>query len=187
MQDAAGPMARLKAGDCRPGTLTRRWIWRLRLWKPPRQSAQARAKGVSLADQVGQRDMLGGGVSPQAEQILRAAYGPELSGRMSQDQFEPAVERLRTPSFGEQSTSATLFGRNLTADELLEGAAARYGKATGTEGQPPGASSARPVDGSGGSGGRGFVPGAGRETAPGVRRQHKGAKPAASSNSRPPR
>ena len=141
MQDAAGPMAqlraRIQAGQVDPATDIAP-----ALVEAARAVANARQKGISLADAVGQRDMLGNGVSADAENLLRQAYGPDLRGRMSRGDFSDYLSDYARKA-EEQSTAGNLFGANLTRDELLEGAAARYGKVAG-----------------GGSAGRGFATGA---------------------------
>lgn len=169
MQDAAGPMAqlraRIQAGEVDPGVSLAPHVT-----EAAQTVAQARVKGISLADAVGQRDMLGGGVSPQAERLLRAAYGPDLSGRMSRGQFADLLSDYARKA-SEQSTTANLFGSNLTRDELLSSVEARYGKtAANTGGGAGGRSTAGSLgagDGAYGDQARGSVAGAGREATPG--------------------
>lgn len=167
MRDSAGPMARLKAG-IEAGHVDPAVDLAPHLVEAAQTVAQARARGVSLADQVAQRDMLGGGVSPQAERLLREAYGPEMSGRMSRAQFSDMLATYARRA-GEQSTAGNLFGVNLTRDELLEGATARYGQTAETGGRTGGRSTTGPAGAGAGAYGdqaRGSVPGAQRETAP---------------------
>ena len=143
MQDAAGPMAQLRAG-IQAGHVDPAVDLAPALVEAARTVARARQRGVSLADAVGQRDMLGNGVSADAENILRQAYGPDLRGRMSRQQFADNLAHYARQA-GEQSFAGTLFGANLTSGQILDGVAARYGKVAG-----------------GGSAGRGFA-----ESAPG--------------------
>ena len=167
MQDAAGPMARLKAG-IQAGHVDPSVDIAPHLVEAAQTVAQARAKGISLADQVGQRDMLNGGVSPQADRLLREAYGPDLSGRMSRAQFSDMLSAYARRA-GEQSTAGNLFGANLTRDELLDGVASRYGKTAEAGGGASGRSTASPAGSGAGAYGdqaRGSVAGSQRETAP---------------------
>ncbi len=145
MQDAAAPMAKLRAG-IQAGDVDPAVDLAPSLVEAVKTVAQARQRGISLADQVAQRDMLGGGTSPQAARLLRAAYGPDLTGRMSQDQFSKLLGDYASRA-SEQSTAPNLFGANLTADQLLEGSEARYGKANAGGGQSVNATPARTVDG----------------------------------------
>ena len=167
MQDAAGPMAQLRAG-IEAGHVDPGVDIAPHLVEAARTIARARQQGVSLADAVGQRDMLGNGVSSQAEELLRQAYGPDLRGRMSRDQFSRMLADYSRQA-SEQSTAGSLFGANLTRDELLEGAADRYGQAVNAGGGArSGFAESSVGEGSGPSGGRGrgFVSGAGRQAAP---------------------
>ena len=158
MQDAAGRMARLKAG-IEAGDVDPKVDLAPSLVEAAQAVQQARQRGISLADAVEQRDAFSQ-MSPQAERLLRAAYGPNLSGRMSQGDFADLLTNYAKRA-GEQSTAPSLFGPNLTADQLLEGVEARYGKTAGG-GQSSSAASARgsfgeawrnqgrPIDGAGG-------------------------------------
>jgi len=165
MQDAAGPMARLRSG-IQAGTVDPAVDIAPALVEATRAVQQARQRGVSLADAVGQRDAFNQ-VSPQAEQLLRAAYGPNLAGRMSQEGFSHLLTDYAQRA-KEQSTTANLFGANLSADELLQGSVARYGKVAsgGSQAASADAVSLGPVDGAGGRGSGRPVDGAGRQAAP---------------------
>ncbi len=165
MQDAAAPMAKLRAG-IQAGDIDPAVDLAPSLVEAAQTVAQARQRGISLADQVAQRDMLGGGTSPQAARLLRAAYGPDLTGRMSQDQFSKLLGDYASRA-SEQSTAPNLFGANLTADQLLEGSEARYGKANAGGGQSVNATPARPVDGPFGDRSGGSVPGPRGQATPG--------------------
>jgi hypothetical protein len=165
MQDAAGPMAQLRAG-IEDGTVDPGVDLAPALVEATRVVQQARQKGLSLADAVAQRDAFNQ-VSPRAEVLLRSAYGDDLSGRMSQ----AGMARMLTAyarQAQEQSAAGSLFGDTLSADQLLEGVSSRYGKdasaqaATGTTD----AVTMGPSYGQGGDRGRGPVVGAGREKAP---------------------
>ena len=108
MQDAAGPMAQLRAG-IQAGHVDPAVDLAPALVEAARTVARARQRGVSLADAVGQRDMLGNGVSPQAERLLQEAYGPELRGRMSREGFADTLATYARKA-QEQSTAGNLFG-----------------------------------------------------------------------------
>ncbi len=153
MQDAAGPMARLRSG-IQAGQVDPAVDIAPALVEATRAVQQARQRGISLADVVGQRDAFNH-VSPQAEGLLRAAYGSDLSGKMSQGDFAKLLGDYAQRA-GEQSTTANLFGANLSADELLQGSVARYGKAAnvGSRDAAAYAGPAGPVDGAGGRGSR---------------------------------
>ena len=169
MQDAAGPMARLRSG-IEAGAVDPSVDLAPALVEATQVVQQARQKGISLADAVAQRDAFNQ-ISPLAEGLLRHAYGPELSGRMSQVEFGRFLSHYAQQA-GEQSTNANLFGAaNLSAEQLVEGVGARYGKATGTTGFAPAQSFGAGSDGQGlgpnGGGVRQAGPGAGRQAAPG--------------------
>jgi len=176
MQDAAGPMAKLRAG-IEAGAVDPAVDLAPSLVEATRVIQNARQKGISLADAVGQQDAFNQ-VSPQAEQLLRAAYGENLTGRMSQGDFAKLLGDYANRA-AEQSTSANLFGANMTADELLQGSVTRYGKVAnaGSRDAAFDAVPAGAVDGAGRGGERGPIPSAGRETAPsgGSSQQGRGA------------
>jgi len=166
MQDAAGPMAQLRSG-IDAGAVDPKVDLAPALVEATRVVQQARQRGISLADAVGQRDAFDQ-MSPRAQAILRAAYGPQLAGRMSQERMASLLADYARRA-QEQSAAGNLFGANLTADQLLEGVSARYGKATGTEGGVASGYAGSVGEGAGGLGyqGRGSVAGAGGQTAPG--------------------
>jgi len=138
MQDAAGPMAQLRAGIQR-GDVDPGMDLAPALVEATGIVQRARASGLSLADAMGQRDAFSQ-VSPQADGILRAAYGDNLTGRMSQAKMATLLEHYATEAQQQQAT-AGLFGDRVTASQVLDGAIARYGKdtaeqaATGTTGR----------------------------------------------------
>ncbi len=167
MQDAAGPMAQLRAG-IEAGHVDPGVDIAPHLVEAARTVARARQQGISLADAVGQRDMLGNGVSPDAENLLHMAYGPDLRGRMSREGFASGLADYARQA-GEQSSAGNLFGANLTTDQILEGVSARYGKVAGggNQGRGLAAGSAGQGNGQGGYSGRGPIPSAGRQAAPG--------------------
>ncbi len=147
MQDAAGPMAQLKAG-IDAGRVDPAVNLAPHLVEAAQAVQQARQRGLSLADHIGQADVFNP-ISAPAQRLLRAAYGPNLSGRMSREQFGSMLGTYAKHA-AEQSTSGNLFGLNLTRDQLLDGVEARYGKAVTGSGQPTHATPSR--QGAGGDG-----------------------------------
>ena len=165
MQDAAGPMARLRAG-IEAGHVDPAVDISPSLVEAAQAVKQARQRGISLSDAVAQRDAFNQ-LSPQAEAVLKAAYGPNLSGRMSQQQIGDMLSSYAKRA-GEQSSAGSLFGPNLSALELLDGVVARYGKTAGETGDAVGLSGpARQSAGGYGNQARGFVDGPRGQAAPG--------------------
>lgn len=125
MWDAAGDMARLrndiKAGAVSPGVdLTPDLLSAVRL------VGEARAKQVPLASVVGQRDAFSQ-VSSATDLLLRGAYGPNLTERLSRGQFSDML-RAYAKEASQQSTEARLFGEPLTAAQILERVEPAYGR-----------------------------------------------------------
>jgi len=138
MQDAAGPMAQLRAGIER-GNVDPGMDLAPALVEATGVVQRARGSGLSLADAVGQRDAFNQ-VSPEATALLHAAYGENLAGRMSQAKMATLLEHYATEAQQQQAT-AGLFGDRVTSSQVLDGAISRYGKdaaeqaATGTTGR----------------------------------------------------
>ena len=174
MQDAAGPMARLRAGieaghvdpgvDIAPS-----------LVEAAQAVKQARQKGLSLSNAVAQRDAFNQ-LSPEAEMVLKGAYGPNLSGRMSQQQVGDMLASYAKRA-GEQSSAGSLFGPNLSATELLDGVIARYGKTASGEagGAASDTGSIRQGNGGYGNQARGSVDGSRGQATPGGSGGQRGA------------
>ena len=149
MQDAAGPMARLQGG-IKAGQVDPAVDLAPALVEATRTVQQARTRGISLADAVAQQDAFSR-VSPQAQAVLRAAYGENLSGRMSQAKMADLLTAYAREA-EQQSTSGNLFGDNLTAEQILQGASARYGKDAGQEASTATGYAGRVRPGDGGDG-----------------------------------
>ena len=129
MQDAAGPMAQLKseiqAGRVDPGV-----DLAPALTEATQLIASARVRNISLRQALDQGDAFSK-LSPQAEAVLKAAYGPEMSGRMSQSRMAAFLADYAKEA-RQQSTAGNLFGANETAEQIIQGVSTRYGKtATG--------------------------------------------------------
>ncbi|MGD0107056.1 MAG: hypothetical protein ABSC06_23910 [Rhodopila sp.] len=125
LRDAAGPMARLRAG-IDAGLVDPAVGLARELVEATRVVQQARQRGISLADAVAQSDAFSR-ISPQALDILRAAYGDSLSGRMSQSEMTEYLGKYAEIA-EKQSTTASLFGANLTSEQILQQVSSRYGK-----------------------------------------------------------
>lgn len=78
----------------------------------------ARSKGVKIADAVAQHDAFDP-ISAEAELILRAAYGPDLAGRLAGGRFTEWLRRS-VHEASQQTTEARLFGSPLTARDIFE-------------------------------------------------------------------
>lgn len=126
LKDAAGPMARLKAG-IQGGEVDPAVDISKSLVEATQLIQQAKSKGVSLTDRINQGGIFGDGVSPRAEALLKAAYGEKLSGRMSQEKMTDLLTEYAKEA-EKQSTTANMFGANLTPDQILEQVSAKYGK-----------------------------------------------------------
>ena len=125
MQDAAGPMAQLKseiqAGRVDPGV-----DLAPALTEATQLIASARVRNISLRQALDQGDAFSK-LSPQAEAVLKAAYGPEMSGRMSQSRMAAFLADYAKEA-RQQSTAGNLFGANETAEQIIQGVSTRYGK-----------------------------------------------------------
>ena len=129
MQDAAGQVAQLRrgiaAGHIDPAA---------DLSGPMVEAAQviqrARETGQRLGDVVAQQDAFQP-MSHAADNLLRLAYGEDLAGRVSRSRMGEQLGAVAS-DLSQQTTGARLFGQPSTAAEVLEGARARYGTATGT-------------------------------------------------------
>lgn len=158
MSDAAGDMARLKA-DIAAGQANPTTDISSNLLEAARLVSQARQKGISIRDMVGQRDMLGGGIQPLTEQILREAYGDNLTGRISAAKF---ADKL-TFYVDEARKQGGLFGTGATPEEILTQGVSRAGS------EPSLRAKAAPTPPSSGAGfGAGAPEGGGEARRPGI-------------------
>lgn len=151
LMDAAGPIAKLEA-SIRAGHVDPNVSVSKHLVEAARLLADARRRGISLADSLAQRDAF----EPRdavAEKLLQAAYGPDLRGRMSRGRMGEVLSTYADLA-AEQSTGARLFGDNLDFRDLLQQAEQRYGtgpsRQSGTA-ERQSAGSARPGDGESGA------------------------------------
>lgn len=155
--DSAGDMARLRAG-VEAGAIQAQYDIRNGVLDAARAVGDARRRGVSLADAVGQRDAFTRR-DPMAVRILQGAYGDDLRGRISRPRFARYLSDY-VAGAEDAAHNPSLFGEVATPEELLEGArqeARQPGGARATGGAPAagGAAAARPRSAIGGEGARG--------------------------------
>jgi hypothetical protein len=133
MTDSAGPVATLER-DIRAGNVDPA----VGIAKPLREAAnavsQARARGLRLSDYLAQQDAFSQ-VSPEAESILRMAYGRNLAKRLSRAKLANQIE-FYTAEAAKQQATGRLFGSNLGFQDILGEAERRYGQTGTTSGQP---------------------------------------------------
>ena len=132
MQDAAPSMAKLRAGIER-GEVDPAVDIAPSLVEAARVVQSARQRGISLADAVAQQDAFNP-VSANAVRLLQHAYGENLAGRMSREAFANSLA-LYGQRAAEQHAAGSLFGPNLTAEQLMEGTTGRYGRTVAQAGQ----------------------------------------------------
>jgi hypothetical protein len=125
MRDAAGPMARLRAA-IDAGVVDPAVDLAPALVEATQMVQQARQRRISLADAVAQSDAFSR-ISPEALDVLRAAYGDSLSGRMSQSEMTEYLS-MYAEIAEKQLTTAGLFGANLSSEQILHQVSSRYGK-----------------------------------------------------------
>ena len=110
---------------------------------------QARRSGIALRDAVAQRDAFSQR-NPLTDAVLRAAYGDDLSGRMSRAK----VVDLLGHYADEAQAQGGLFGQNRQPAEILREATERYGYGTQRAGAAGGVVAAA-TDGAGAGQNRG--------------------------------
>jgi len=122
---------------------------------------KARDGHVPVSDIVAQSDAL-----PVTEEILRAAYGEDLRGRMSRARFAEVLKSYAGAAEG-QSTEARLFGENASPLELVSNARAKYGQSQSSAELPGIAAAARAGSGNAGQETPGYGLGAARAASSG--------------------
>lgn len=160
LMDAAGPLARLRAG-IEAGRTDPKVDIVPDLLDAARMVADARRRGVSLSDVVAQQDVFNQ-PAPLAVDLLRRAYGADLTGRISGAKFAEVLS-VYAAGAEKQAAEGNLFGENLSRDQLLneaESVGARN-QATGTGGRVTSPEAAGQGGGAGGSEARGSGDGAG--------------------------
>ena len=130
MGDSAGRMAQLRrgiaAGDVHPGADVSAPVL-----EAGRVVQNARAKGLRLPDAVAQADAFNP-ISDAAHSVLKAAYGQNLSARLSRGRLGAYLDDAAGEAV-QQSAEGRLFGEPLSAQQILEGAQARHAqRQTGT-------------------------------------------------------
>ena len=127
LSDAAGDMARLKAdiaaGRVDPGT-----DLSPHLLDAARIVSQARRRGISLQKMAAQTDMLAGRIDPLTMSVLRAAYGPNLTGRISRAKMSELLAYYADQA-SKATTGPSLFGdiKPPTAAEIFQRGISRAG------------------------------------------------------------
>jgi hypothetical protein len=128
LADAAGSMAQLK-GEIAAGRVSADFDVSKNLVEAANLVRQARATGIKLADLVAQKDAFTP-LSTPAANVLKAAYGQDLAGRLSQIRLRQYLQ-FYAQEAAKQSTEAALFANPVTVADILSQGALRYG----TEGQ----------------------------------------------------
>ena len=168
LQDNAGRMAQLRrdvaAGRVDPGAdLSGHAV------EAAQVVQRARSTGQPLADVVNQSDAFSP-MSKEAKLLLQAGYGEDYAGRFSRTRMNGVLGDAVNEA-QQQSSEGRLFGEPLNAQQILEGATARYGERQGQasgsvssgardfgpssgEGRPQGGQSASGSAGSSGAGRR---------------------------------
>lgn len=133
LQDAAGPMAKLRsaidAGNVSSSSdLAKPLVEAANLVQNARRTNTPLAEAVAQRDAFDQRD-------PMVEPLLRAAYGDDLSGRISRAKFSDLLSHYAD----EAQQQGGLFGGNLNRAQMVEEAAQKYGYRNGqAEASAPG-------------------------------------------------
>ena len=168
LQDNAGRMAQLRrdvaAGRVDPGAdLSGHAV------EAAQVVQRARSTDQPLADVVNQSDAFSP-MSKEAKLLLQAGYGEDYAGRFSRTRMNGVLGDAVNEA-QQQSSEGRLFGEPLNAQQILEGATARYGERQGQasgsvssgardfgpssgEGRPQGGQSASGSAGSSGAGRR---------------------------------
>jgi len=133
LQDASGPMAKLRsaidAGNVSSASdLSKPLVEAANLVQNARRTNTPLSELVAQRDAFAQRD-------PMVEPLLRAAYGDDLSGRISRAKFSDLLSHYAD----EAQQQGGLFGGNKSRTDMVGEAAQRYGYGTGqTEASAPG-------------------------------------------------
>ena len=127
MQDAAGPMAKLRnaidSGNVSTGSdLARPLTEAANLVAEARRTNKPLREVLAQHDAFIQRD-------PGVEPLLRAAYGDDYAGKMSRVKFSALLSNYAD----EAQQQAGLFGANKSQPEMLQEATQRYGYGTGRQ------------------------------------------------------
>lgn len=134
MTDLSGDVARVKAG-IREGKIDPAADVSPAMVEAAKVVQAARKRGVSLPNALAQRDAFDA-LSDEALQILEAAYGAGVAGRVSRERFDAVLKAVISEA-EQQTTDARLFGEPLGLSQILSGAVARYGRTEGASGPVP--------------------------------------------------
>lgn len=153
LQDLAGDVARVKSG-IKAGRIEAGADVSVPLVEAARMIQSARRRGIKISAAVAQQDAFDA-LTAAGLDVLVAAYGPALNGRLSRGRFETILASAIAEA-ELQTADARLFGGSMSLDEILAGANARYAQRNG-QGQsvPDAAWDFRPGDGEGGAPGSG--------------------------------
>ena len=80
--------------------------------------SQARVRKISLGDLLNQKDVFSPQIDPLTEKTLRAAYGENLTGRMSRERMAKLLT-FYADEAGKQTTTSRLFEENLKPGDIL--------------------------------------------------------------------
>jgi hypothetical protein len=124
LRDASGSVARLNS-DIQASRVPEQFSISGPLVEAAQLVQKARATRRPLANVVAQTDAFNR-VSPMAENLLRAAYGSDLSGRINRFSFGKILAYYAGEA-GKVSTEAQLFASNVTPQSILEQGLRRNG------------------------------------------------------------
>ena len=141
LSDIAGDVARVKAG-IKAGRVDASADISGPLVEAGKLVQDARRRGVRIADAIAQQDAFSQ-TSPEALEVLKSAYGDDLLGRLSREQFD-ATMKVALSDAEKQTTDARLFGEPASISEILQGASGRYGRGTQATTQPRPVGDTRP-------------------------------------------
>jgi hypothetical protein len=124
LRDASGSVARLNS-DIQAGRVPEQFSISGPLVEAAQLVQKARATRTPLANLVAQSDAFSR-ISPMAENVLRAAHGPDLDGRINRVKLARILGYYADEA-GKVSTEAQLFASNVTPQSILEQGLRRNG------------------------------------------------------------
>lgn len=124
--NAAGDVARLNA-EIAAGRVPKQFDIAAPLVQAAQIVQRARANRIPLADLVAQQDAFAK-ISPLAENLLRAAYGDDFAGHLSQAKMT-SILRFYSAEAARQTTEQALFANEVTPEAILLAGARKYGRA----------------------------------------------------------
>jgi ddrB-like ParB superfamily domain len=127
LSNAAGGIAKLNT-EIEAGLVPKSVDIAPALVEAARVVQRARASQTPIADLVAQSDAFTK-LSPEALDVLHAAYGDDLRARLSQESFGNYL-RFVTNEAAKNSTEAALFARETGLRDILAAGAQRYGRSS---------------------------------------------------------